>query len=496
MGPYTRAGAGCAAKGIDVTVRFPDGELGRSASIGGVTDRSVRVWLRDPAGEEHTAIMDIDGKDVASVELRPTPDHDWIDAADLTLDRTRPNAAFRVRVAGVERHGRLAPEVGAPATYSFGFSSCNQPFENGRDGNLTVHPIAKIYRAISRLLLDRRAHFMLMLGDQIYSDGVDAIQVRQYSRDHASETSADELRDIYRFLYRGYFNESSFRALVESVPSIMVWDDHDVSDNWGSYLDWEVNDDALFQGAQTAYREYQYSRQIGAGLDDEPPYHHHFWFGDTGFFLLDLRGVRDYREGRALGRQQWRDLVKFLADATDRGVTTLFIAASIPVVHHAPYLVRMTEWLPTLLGADIRDRWASTPIEHERTALLERLFDWQCSAPRRHVILLSGDVHAGAAFRIKRRRGRGTVWQWTSSPLTTRASYIENSANRLGTKFVNVGDERYHAERRALVTRNNVGLVQVTPEPGGGHRVALALHAYRTDVGLRIAAHGETWPSA
>ncbi|MDP8924174.1 MAG: alkaline phosphatase family protein, partial [Chloroflexota bacterium] len=470
-----------------MAVRFPDGELSRWACLGGMTQQSIQVWLRDPTAEPQPAVAEIDGAVVARAVLRPSPEHDWIDAVDLVLDRPRPNAEVVVRVAGMERRGRLAPAPGAPAALSFGFASCHQPFENGRDGTLSVHRIAAIYPAIARLLRDRRARFMLLLGDQIYSDGVDAVRLRDESRRRDPPPSERELRDAYRLLYRGYFNEPGFRSLLESVPSLMIWDDHDISDNWGSFLDWEDGDDRLFRAAATAYREYQYARNVGARLDDEAPYHRCYWFGDVGFFILDLRSERDYRQGRVLGERQWRDLDRFLAEAAEHDARTLFIAASIPVVHHGPSFVRLTEWLPTLLGADIRDRWSAAPIEPEREALLERLFDWQVAGPRRQVIVLSGDVHAGAAFRIRRRRGPGTVLQWTSSPLTTRPTIVEVLANRVGTRWVNFGDDVYRAERRALLPTNNVGLVQVEPVPGGGHRVSLSLHAFAVGRGLREA---------
>ena len=477
-----------------MAVRFPDGELGRWACLGGVTDREVRVWLRDPSGERRTAVAEIGGKAVAEAELRPEPEHDWIDAADLVLDRPCPDAEVVVRVAGMTRRGRLAPAPGEPTAFSFGFSSCNQPFEDAPDGTLAVHPVARIYPAVARQLDHRQARFMMLLGDQIYSDGVKEIKLREESRRREPPPSEQELLSKYRSLYRGYFNEGGFRTLLESQPTLMVWDDHDISDNWGSYLDWEDGDDVLFRAASTAYREYQHLHHVGARVDDRAPYHRCYWYGDVGFFILDLRGVRDFRVGRVLGERQWQDLDRFLEEAAVRGTRTLFIVASIPVVHHAPYFIRLTEWFPYLIGADVRDRWAADPIEHEREALLERLFDWQAAEPRRQMIVLSGDVHAGAAFRLTRKRGPGTVLQWTSSPLTTRPSLVEVIANRAGTRCVNFGDDVYHAERRALLPTNNVGLVQVEPIAGGGHRVSLSLYAYKVGRGLREAVRGTSAP--
>lgn len=473
-----------------MSVRFPDGELGRWACLGAATDHSVRVWLRDPSGEPREATITIDGAVVGRATLRPAPDHDWIVAADVALDRSYPDARALVRVAGMERRALLAPAPGAPTGFTFGFGSCNTPFKDGKDGTLEVHPVSGIYDEIRRVLDEQDARFMFLVGDQIYSDGVSAIKIRDEARRREPPPSEEELRDRYRWVYRGYFNEPDLRSLLEALPTLMIWDDHDISDGWGSYLDWDDADDRLFRAAATAYREYQHLHQAGASVDDEPPFHRHSWFGDVGFFVLDLRGVRDYREGRALGERQWRDVDRFLDEAAERDVPTLFIVASIPIVHHAPYFIRLTEWIPLLLGTDIRDRWSSKPIVHERVAMLDRLLDWQAARPRRQVVVLSGDVHAGAAFRLRRRGSRGSLLQWTSSPLSTRASTAELVANRLGTRFVNLGDRRYHSRRLALLPTNNFGVVRVEPMPGGGHRVGLTLHAYKPGRPLRAAVRG------
>jgi hypothetical protein len=477
-------------------VAFPDGELGRWASIGAVTDRVVRVWLRDPSGEAHRATLAIDGVERASVVLTPDRTHDCTAAADLTLDTARPDARFTVRVAGMERHGRLAPHPDTPTRFAFVFGSCHQPFGPPRDGTLTVTPRAGIFRQIAGLMAAHEARFLALIGDQIYSDGVDPIDVRDKVKQLAVQPTDEQLREAYRWLYRGYFNVTDFRKLLEAQPTVMAWDDHDITEGWGALIDWDELDWRVFRASEATYREYQHVRHIGASVDDTATYHRSFWFGDVGFFMLDQRGVRSYRDGRLLGEAQWRDLYRFLEDAAARGVKTLFIVAGIPVIHHAPALVRLAERVPHRYGTDLRDRWSATPIAHERTRFLDLLLDWQSARAGRQVALLSGDVHAGGAFQVRRRTGPGQIHQWTASPLSTEAALPEHLANVIGSKFVNWGEDRYHSERNALVLGNNVGLVRVTPEPDGGHRIELTLHEFKPGRGLRVAARVVGLPSA
>jgi PhoD-like phosphatase len=84
------------------------------------------------------------------------------------------------------------------------------------------------------------ARFLLLLGDQIYSDGIPNLNVKKLT-DSGSLDPA-HLTEHYRQLYRGYFNEAGFRSILELVPSYMIWDDHDILDNWGSFPHWITRD--------------------------------------------------------------------------------------------------------------------------------------------------------------------------------------------------------------------------------------------------------------
>ena len=462
---------------------FPDGELTDWLTFGAVTDRSVRAWGRQPGGPRQVALC-LDGAPVAEATLRPEPERDHVGAADLVLPEPRPGAAFTIESGGVVRRGRLAPVPHRPAAFTFGFGSCHQPFkERVVDGRLERHAGAGIYRRARKELAERDARFLLLLGDQVYSDAVANLSVRRLlARD---ETLTDEeLVETYRHLHRGYFNERGFRELVESFPAYLTWDDHDIFDGAGSLLHPTAFDDRLRRAATRAYVEYQHLRNPAATLADEAPYSYPFWYGDVGFFVLDLRGCREFEAGRILGDEQWRRLDAFLEEATARETPTVFIAASVPVVHASPRLMEILERLPTSTGRDIRDRWDVPTFRHEREALLERLFAWQAGRPRRQVAILSGDVHVGAAFSLRPRRGRGRIAQWTSSALSTPTGLQHVLANRLVTRLVRLGEDSLRVWRRGLVTTNNIGLVDVAPDPDGGHRLTFRSLAYdeRRDV--------------
>lgn len=479
---------------------FPDGELVAWSALGAVTDRSVRVWARRPGGPV-PATLSIDGEVVATETLRPDPAHDGVAAVVLRLDAPRPGARFEVDVDGQIRSGRLAPTPGAAATFSFAFGSCHQPFRDPPfDHRLERHPGAGIYPRLTELVRQRGSDFLFLLGDQVYSDAVSRISVRDSLAQDESLTDED-LLETYRHLYRGYLNEAGFRTLQETLPTYLMWDDHDIFDGWGSLLRTTDFDRRLFRAAEGAFREYQHLRNPGGEVDATAPYAYPVWYGDVGFFVLDLRGERDFERGRILGSGQWAQLDGFLAEATDRGVATVFIGASVPVVHASPAIMSALERWPTGTGRDIRDRWDVPTFRAERTALLERLFAWQQGAPRRQVVILSGDVHVAAAFSIRPKRGqglraeRGRIAQWTSSALSTPGGLQHVLANRLVTSLVRLGEHELRVWRRGLATGNNVGFVEVRPAEGGGHDLVFTVfqHDQRRD-GLRAAFSDRSTP--
>jgi phosphodiesterase/alkaline phosphatase D-like protein len=150
----------------------------------------------------------------------------------------------------------------------------------------------------------------------------------------------------------------------------------------------------------------------------------------------------------------------------------------VPVVHASPALMSAMERMRNSYGRDVRDRWSVPQFAAERTKLIERLFAWQKAAPRRQVIVLSGDVHVGAAFHIRSRGGKGRFAQWTSSALSTPDGLKHVVANQIITKFVRAGERELRVWRKGLATSNNVGLVDVQPAEGGGHVVRLSVYEY------------------
>lgn len=113
-----------------------------------------------------------------------------------------------------------------------------------------------------RDLYDRYAspghvNLLLHLGDQVYGD-----QAFEESMHILRANAADEeaVRERYRRLYRLTWNHPSQRLVMARVPNLMIWDDHDIRDDWGGYP--AHRDPNSIEGhvgrlARQVYRDYQ-----------------------------------------------------------------------------------------------------------------------------------------------------------------------------------------------------------------------------------------------
>ncbi len=459
-----------------MTATFPDGELEDAAELGAVDDRGVRLWVRRPGAARATARLEVEGLPPVEGAVALSGGDDWTGVVALSLPEPAPDRPFRVTSGGRTLIGCLAPAPETHAGLTFGFGSCHQPFVVRAD-TVTINPAAAMYPAMLRELRSAAARFVLLLGDQIYSDALAVLTVRPEDMDGREPLAADTALAAYRRVYRVFFAQAGFRALREAFPTYCTWDDHEIFNDWGSLLDESDDDRLLFTAAARAYREYQHQRNPGGAA--APPFHYSFRHGDIGFLVLDLRGARDYDEGRLMGASQWRAVQEYLRGDDARTIQTLFVVSGVPVAHVARWFVALFQRLPIRRAASVRDRWCSAAFAGNRDELLDELFTWQTAAPARQVIVLSGDVHAASAFTIRRRHGPGVIRQFTSSAFTSRLGLVERVLNTVVVHGANFMEPRWRFRFHFLSLRNNYGLVRVEPLARGGHRVSFTVRAWR-----------------
>ena len=330
-------------------------------------------------------------------------------------------------------------------------------------------------------------HTVLLLGDQVYADEVspdtlEFIRARRDTNEPPGETIADF--EEYTQLYREAWTEAPIRWLLSTVPTAMIFDDHDVIDDWNTSLEWvtemRANDwwNRRIVGAFMAYAIYQHWGNLPPdALDEDPVFQRVCAAGDGGDILADaafkwdreVSGVRwsycrdigrtrvvmiDSRAGRVLepgGRSMVdADEWQWITEHATGGYDHLLIGTSLPLIM-APGLHYLEAWneavcdgawggLAARVGEKIRqgadlEHWPAFRDSFYAVCMLLRDVGAGKRGPApASIVVLSGDVHHAYLAEVGFPRGSGVsscVWQATCSPFRNPLSTKE----RRGVKF-------------------------------------------------------------
>ena len=317
-----------------------------------------------------------------------------------------------------------------------------------------------------------RPDLLLLLGDQVYADEnlSPAMAGRIRERRDTSRPPGVQVADLeeYRLLYRDSWSEPLVRWLLSTVPSAMVFDDHEVIDDWNTSASWlaEVRDTDWWQpritGAMASYWLYQHLGNLSPEeLECDAVWQDVLASADEGrdawpllrafasraavevggteepagpaarwSYRRDLSdGVRllvvDSRAGRVLtpGARRMLDDVEqeWVHEQATGDVDHLLVASSLPVLmaeaaHH------LETWDEAVADGAWGEAWASRAERVRRGVDLEHWAAFRTSfedlvshlsevargrrgeAPST-VLLLSGDVHFGSLSSARPREG-------------------------------------------------------------------------------------------
>ena len=327
---------------------------------------------------------------------------------------------------------------------------------------------------------------LLMLGDQVYGDAVSP-RTRAFIRARRSiiEPPGEGVGDFeeYTQLYREAWEEPLIRWLLATIPSAMIFDDHEVVDDWNISAAWkrEIREQSWWSeritGAFMSYWLYQHLgnlspqelsedglyRQVRA-VSDAGPLLRGFaqeaertTAGSRWSYARQLGGSRlvviDSRAGRLLtdtgGR--WSTTMNGAGSTDNFGgdVDHLLIATSVPFllprsIHDlegwnealaaGAWGSRSAKLAERLRRAVDLEHWAAFRHSFERLALtLREVAAGERGAPPSSIILLSGDVHyaylAEAGFPGQTVHSR--IYQAVCSPFRHRLEPPLKLANRL-----------------------------------------------------------------
>ncbi len=299
--------------------------------------------------------------------------------------------------------------------------------------------------------LDEPIHLLLMGGDQVYADSIwlAVPAIREWVEGDDKWTAKftrkmeTEVKQFYFNLYASRWSKPGPADAFASIPTLMMWDDHDIFDGWGSYDDDIQQSDVyqgIFRGARECFEVFQLHRRPGdAGGADEGlieelgrnPLRRNLTschrINDVAIVALDTRSNR--ATNTILPQSTWKAVFDWM-DA-EQGCKHLFLMASIPVVYPKyPAFIEgfMGLWPGQATGHldsledDLRDHWRSGQHTGERLRLIHRLLRFARDNHCR-VTILSGDVHLAALGLLSSTRETAkfpntqTITQLISSPI-------------------------------------------------------------------------------
>ena len=420
---------------------FQNEEMGDAVAVGGVTSGAARLWLRARSPGAYVATWWRDGEPAGVQRLEVVVPGE--DESDHTLSFTipgehgalRPITRYRFRITSTEDdrvvgEGRFetapAGAADAPTSFSFAIMSCNQPF----DGEGAVREDARqMLRAARKALEAHDCKFIVMMGDQIYSDMPAARslfnpkyfrQVAPEGRSRLHDCLTAEVRRLYQQRYRHFGNIPELRDLLRSYPVYTILDDHDIVDNWGSdpahqSEEWR----SIGEGARWAYLDYLGAHQMPRASNLPKSFHYDVSYGPISMFVMDLRSERwtDNDHGQLFSKDQENDLEAFLDRTSDSKV--LFFVLSVPPVH-LPRALATTAARLTRDGEDFSDRWSSPGHVDDRDRFMHRIRAHQKAHPEQRHVLLAGDIHVGCAHEIIWSDDGERIYQFISSGITNR----------------------------------------------------------------------------
>lgn len=309
------------------------------------------------------------------------------------------------------------------ADLHIGFVSCN----GQEDGDLD-RPLED-RNALWSDLADQheKRPFSLLLhgGDQIYADGVwqchaDIRAWKKARRRQKLKTAfSDEMRDAVLKFYLDYYltiyDQPQISHMLARVPSLMMWDDHDIFDGWGSHKKW-------FQGSMVAKGMFACAReafclmQLGTSADGRPdglsealpatepdrlPDMVLDRSGKSLAWKVDFPGMTviapDLRSERTpeviMGDHGWRDIAPALESIPEGN--RILLMSSVPVI--GPRLSLVEFFLHMMPSAqkyedDLRDQWQSRWHRREWCRFLE-LLERIANDHDHEITIVSGEIH-------------------------------------------------------------------------------------------------------
>ena len=429
--------------------------------VGGASHRARTFRV----GDHHYALVHV-------TELEPGSSYEYevtLDAEKVWPEAGSPFPPSLIRTLGDGRALKLvfgSCRISAPHEPPYSLS--HEQDERG----LGVDALYAMAMRLRNRTAGELPHALVLLGDQVYAHKPpqSTLEFIRARRD-TSEPPGEEVADFeeYTRLYWDSWKDPTIRWLLSTVPTAMIFDDHEVSDDWNISESWLEETrakpwwNAQIIGAHASYWVYQHLGNLSLqeltasklfervrNSDDAWPLLREFayrvhrtpggtrWsfhrdFGNVRLIMMDSRGGRVLEEGdrSMVDAKEWA----WIEDKATGDFDHLLLGTSLPVLlgPGMHYLQAASEavcrgawgegakrWGERLRRSQDLDQWASFHDSFVAlTGLIQSVAAGERGNPPAFLIILSGDVHHGYLAEAKFRDDnvQSPVYQAVCSPL-------------------------------------------------------------------------------
>ncbi len=426
----------------------------------------------------HYALVVIEGLDPGSVtpyQVRLDNDLVW----PLT-DSERP--VSRIRTAG------------GPGAFTVAFGSCRYAtplvITDEDDEDFPPDALDTYSSTIAGLPQQEWPDALILLGDQVYADETAEVTKRYLaSRRDLSQPPYDQLANFeeFTYIYRQSWTDPEIGWLLSTIPSSMIFDDHDVIDDWNTSADWretvtasqwwperiigafgaywiyqhignlspeELRADAWFAKITTAEDGYDALREMALEADRDPAairWSFQRKWHNVRLLMIDSRAARSLEEDRRamLDEDEFAWVEQMVAAAGEDGIEHLLVGSSLPwllppAIHdlegwnaelvkrfHGHWIGRRSE---KLRQAGDMEHWAAFRDSFDRLgAALESLGRGEHGKAPTSLLVLSGDVHHAYVAEVVEPKGiTSRIYQLTCSPVHNSVPHPMAQAFKIG----------------------------------------------------------------
>jgi len=345
-----------------------------------VDETSATVWVRTAASARVTVERADRSWSAATVAVHGS--HYALVVLDGLLPGTDDTYAVHVDDVPVWPRSGMPPSrirtLDPNRLPHFAFGTCRTTGPHDAEGN-KAHGVDAL-RTLALALRDdaevRWPDVLLLLGDQVYADTTPHAELEEFmaARRSLDEPPGLEIKDFveYAELYRLAWSEEVIRWVLSTVPSAMIFDDHDIRDDWNTSWSWqrEIRTTTWWQerivSGLGSYWLYQHLGNLSpaelaqeevwckvvehqasgatdeldltarvdalAARSDADPTSYRWSYtralGDSTLVVIDSRAARELRpDGRSMLDA---DELRWVDDVLQGGVRHLFIGTSLP----------------------------------------------------------------------------------------------------------------------------------------------------------------------